>query len=472
MPAQKKTKPTIKGATKSAGAKKTPAPKAAAKPAVKADTGANQKGYETLRGMKDILPKDEKYWLAAYATASNIAQAYSYGYIETPIVENAKLFIRSIGKGTDVIEKEMYVFDDRDATKVCLRPEATASVVRAYIGHGMQSVPQPVKVWYQGPMFRHDRPQAGRYRQFHQFGCEVIGEKDPVVDAELITVAYNFLLDLGVESLVHINSIGNLEERQQYIIELVGYLRSKRAYLCEDCKIRINKNPLRVLDCKETGCQEVLEEAPQIIEWLSTESKDFFMKVLEYLDELHIPYMIQPKLVRGLDYYTDTVFELYAEQEESGAQSALGGGGRYDMLVEQLGGRAGTPGSGFSIGLERVVNVLKHKESAVTEDKKKMVRKGFFFAQLGGQARRSALRLIEELRRSHMRVGSNLCKNSLKTQLELADKMHASHTIILGQKEVQEGTVIVRDMDSGIQEIIDQKKLEKHLRKLLGEGSL
>ncbi len=471
--------PKKKAAAKKAAPKKTtkkaPAKSAASKKKAPAKKGEEKKrtvkAFDTLRGMKDILPKDEVYWLKSRRVAEDISGAYGYGYIQTPVLENAKLFVRSIGKGTDVVDKEMYVFEDRDGTKVAMRPEATAAVARAYIGNGMRTKPQPVKTWYYGPMFRHDRPQAGRYRQFNQFGCEVIGERDPVIDAELIVVSYNYLRDLGIEPIVHVNSIGSPEDRQQYIVELVGYLRSKRTYLCDVCKKRMNKNPLRTLDCKEEGCQEVIEDAPQIIEWLSADSKDFFMKVLEYLDELHIPYVLQSTLVRGLDYYTDTVFELYTEDGEQGSQSALGGGGRYDMLVEQLGGQEDTPGAGFSIGIERVINTLKHKESAeqATDQETTPKRAAFFFAQLGVQARRRALRLIEELRRSGIFVGASLSKGSLKNQLELANKMGATHTIILGQKEVQDGTVIVRDMDSGIQEIIDHKKLEKHLVKLMKE---
>ncbi len=221
-----------------------------------------------LRGMKDLLPKEEHFWKAFSHTAEHIAEAYEFGYIETPLVEEATLFTRSIGKGTDVVEKEMYVFEDRDGSKVALRPEATASVARAYISHGMHSLPQPVKVWYQGPMFRHDRPQAGRYRQFHQFGCETLGERSPVVDAELIVVAHNFLRDLGIESQVRINSIGRPEERERYVVELLGYLRSKRSYLPEEVKLRMNKNPLRVLDSKDEALKPILDEAPQIIDWL------------------------------------------------------------------------------------------------------------------------------------------------------------------------------------------------------------
>jgi len=443
-------------------------------PAVAKQEKKTQKSYQNVRGMKDIVPSQGGQWLRMFDAARSIAESYCYGYVETPIVEQAQLFVKSLGRGTDVVEKEMYVFEDNEGTKIALRPEFTAGIARSYISHGMLSLPQPVKVWTVGPLFRHDRPQSGRYRQFHQFNCEVIGERNPVSDAELISMAYNFLRDLGLQAEIHINSIGTFEDRQNYIVELVGYLRSKRSYLCENCKKRISKNPLRVLDCKELGCQEALEDAPQIIEWLSAASKDFFMSVLEYLDELRIPYVLTPTLVRGLDYYTDTVFELFVDGGKEQSQSALGGGGRYDGLLEEIGAREATPASGFAIGLERVMLALNKKEKEEQEGSDVAgsrhpagIERQFFFAQLGEQARRRTLALIESLRKSGIQLGSSLAKGSLKAQLELADKMKSTHSIILGQKEVQDGTVIIRDMDSGIQEIIDQKKIEHHLRKLM-----
>ncbi len=422
-----------------------------------------------LRGMKDILPKDEKFWKVMRHRAEDMAYAYNFGWTETPILEEASLFVRSIGKGTDVVDKEMYVFEDKDGSKVGLRPEATASLVRSYITNGMQSESQPVKVWTYGPMFRHDRPQAGRYRQFHQFNCETFGVRDASVDTELIAVAYNFLRDLGITSTVYINSIGSRDDRENYIMELVVYLRSKRSYLCDDCKKRMNKNPLRSLDCKAEQCQPVIEDAPKIIDWLGSDSKKYFMKVLEYLDELEIPYMLQPTLVRGLDYYTDTVFELYEDREDDeqkGSQGALGGGGRYDLLVEQLGGLP-TPASGFAIGLERVAMVLKRLKEKGKKLPGKEKRAKIFFAQLGEQARMRALGLIEKLRREKIMVHHNIGKSSLKGQLELANKYGVTHSLILGQKEVLDGTIIIRDMDSGIQEIVDQEKLKQELRKII-----
>lgn len=444
----------------------TPEPEKTETEAAAADVVRAGKGrtLSPLRGMKDILPKEAPHWKNAFHRAEEIAEAYEFIRMETPVLEEAGLFVRSIGRGTDVVDKEMYVFEDREGGRVALRPEATASVARAYISHGLHSLPQPVKVWYFGPMFRHDRPQAGRYRQFHQFGCETLGERSPVIDAELIVVAYNYLRDLGITAHVRVNSIGKPEERERYLIELLGYLRSKRSYIPEEIRARMHKNPLRVLDSKLPEMKPVLDEAPQILDWLGDESKKYFMSVLEYLDELDIPYVLTPSLVRGLDYYTDTVFEIFAEGEEEGSQSALGGGGRYDLLVEQLGGRP-TPAAGFAFGIERITALLKKQ----SEDPGVSApgNGGIFFAQLGDQARRRALKLIENLRREHLFVHHTLGKSSLKTQLETAHKQGARHTIIIGQKEVQDGTIIIRDMDSGIQEIIDQKKLKTRLEKLL-----
>lgn len=447
--------------------KTTPAKNSSKKIVKKTKTKKQTIGYKLLRGMRDILPREEKYWKETYHIAENLAEYFHYGRIETPILEANSLFVRSIGKGTDVVDKEMYTFEDNDGSKVCLRPEATASVVRAFNNHGLWNNPQPIKTWYWGPMFRHDRPQAGRYRQFNQFGVEVMGSEDPAVDAEAILVAYNFYVDLGLPVSIHINSIGTLEERETYRTELVAYYRSKRAYLCEDCKKRINKNPLRLLDCKEEGCGPVKEDAPQIIDWLGDASKNHFMRVLEFLDETAVPYQLDHTLVRGLDYYNGTVFEIYPEAGEEGAQSALGGGGRYDKLVGTMGAPEGTAfGMGFSIGLERTINYLKEYRKAheiKTEERKIDA----YFAHLGEDAKRSVLKFLNELRGTGLNLAFNFSKNSLKSQLELANNLHVPFVLILGQKEVQDETIIIRDMESGEQEIIDNKKIEKMLRKKL-----
>lgn len=458
----KKTKPQKKFVEK----KETDeTPVAAANNEEQMQVPKNTGNLAPLRGMKDITPKDEIYWHTVRTRAEDICNAYGFGYMETPVLEEASLFSKTIGKDTDVVGKEMYIFEDRDGTKVALRPEWTAGIVRSYISNGMHTWPQPVKLWSFGPMFRHERPQAGRLRQFHQFGCEIIGDRHPAADAELIVVAYNLLKELGINATVYINSIGNLEDRQNYTVELVGYLRSKRSYLCEDCKKRIVKNPLRVLDCKVEQCVPVIEEAPQIIDWLSESSKNYFMKVLECLDELGVPYVLKSTLVRGLDYYADTVFEIYEEGNTEKAQSALGGGGRYDGLISQMGGQP-TPSAGFGLGLERIVSSLRNMQ----ENKKYLLEKewsGIFFAQLGEQARSRTLRLIEDMRKQGLVVRHNLAKSSLKTQLEIANKIGASHCLILGQKEVHDGTIIIRDMDSGNQEIVDQAKVISEIKKNL-----
>lgn len=436
------------------------------------DNAPAEKGkrlFHVLRGMHDNLPKEEKYWKRIYQNALDAATHFQFARVDTPVLEEASLFVRSIGRGTDVVDKEMYVFEDRDGTKVCLRPEMTAGVARAYIANGMWNLPQPVKLWYFGPMFRHDRPQAGRYRQFNQIGFENFGPNDPSADAELILIAYNLVKDLGLPAEVKINSIGTTEERLRYKQELTNYYRTKRAYLCEDCKNRLNRNPLRLLDCKQPQCQGVKETAPQIVDYLESESKNHFMRVLEFLDELGLPYQLDHTLVRGLDYYTNTVFEIYPTfLDNNGAQSALGGGGRYNLLIQQMGGRE-TPAAGFSLGVERLVSAWKqYNEQNSLQIPKEPV--DIFIAQLGEDARRTALKLINELRGSSIKIAFNFFKTSLKNQLELADNLKVAHTVIIGQKEVQDKTVIIRDMESGIQEVVDIKKLPHILKKKLGKN--
>lgn len=463
--------------------------KSAAKPAPAQPAEKTKKTYGVLRGLHDILPREEKYWKKYYRAAQGLAEYFQFGRIETPVLEEAGLFVRSIGRGTDIVEKEMYLFEDRDGTKVALRPEGTAAVVRAYLSNGLWNQAQPVKVWYWEPMFRHERPQAGRYRQHYQLGFETLGVKDPAVDAELMLMAYNLYAAVGLPVEMHVNSLGAPEERERYAAELVSHYRSKRSYLCEHCRARLIKNPLRLLDCKEEQCQPVKESAPQLIDWLGEDSKGYFMKVLEFLDELSIPYVLSPYLVRGLDYYTHTVFEIYpaasgaaesagagapaagetagAKPAAPGSQSALGGGGRYDLLIEQLGGKP-TPAAGVAIGLERAISELKHyveqnPSLAPTDDKYQI-----YFAQLGDDAKRQGLRIIDQLRSSGIKPAFNFFKNSLKNQLETANGLKVSYVVILGQKEVQDKTVIIRDMESGVQEIVDQKKLEAALKRKLG----
>lgn len=410
---------------------------------------------DLLRGFRDILPDDQGRWNLIRDTVRSLAESYSFDRIDLPILERSELFLRTIGKGTDIVEKEMYVFTDPSNRSVALRPEATASAARAYIEHGMLDRPQPVKLWYEGPMFRHDRPQAGRYRQFYQAGFEVFGTNESIIDAQLILIGKKIFEALGLPVQVQINSIGTSECRQAYLAELIAYFRPYRSKLPEDDKRRLQKNPLRILDSKEEYTMTLLEGAPQILDWLDEKSKEHFMKVLEFLDEVEIPYILNSHLVRGLDYYSHTVFEFFPEGEEGQkSQGALGGGGRYDGLVGLLGGRP-TPACGFAIGIDRISRVLAEKSIQPPQFKPAHV----FFAQLGDGARRVGLRLFEQFRVARIPVAEAVGKNALKAQLEVANKMGVSFTLILGQKEVLDGTIIIRDMESGAQETVDSSKI-------------
>lgn len=422
-----------------------------------------KKQLQLLRGVKDVLPRDQWLWKAAYNTAQKIGEDFGFDRIDTPVIEDAALFVRGVGKTTDIVEKEMYVFEDRDMEKIALRPENTASVVRAYLQHGMWNQPQPIKLWYWGSMFRHERPQSGRQRQFTQAGFEVLGDASPSIDAMVIHMAYLFYTELGVPVNVQINSIGMPEDRMRYKMELVQYYRAHRNVICETCKARLIKNPLRVLDCKEAQCQPIKEHAPQIVDYLSQESRDHFMKVLEYLDELNIPYFLNHTLVRGLDYYTRTVFEVWTTDEEQRAQGALCGGGRYDLLIEELGGKP-TPACGVAPGIERVVAQMRERglKGAVPGTPH------VYVAQLGEVSRRKAMVLFARLREDNVSADQDFSKTSLKAQLESANAKKIPYALIIGQKEVQEGTVILRDMDSGVQETIDFNKAPAFLKRKLG----
>ncbi len=429
-------------------------------PAIKIKT---IKTPQLVRGMKDLLPVDQKYWNFVRDHLRAFASDYSYKRVDTPVLENSILFSHAVGKQTDIVEKEMFVFTDKGGDKLVLKPEGTAAIARAYIGHGMLNLPQPVKLYYMAPMFRHERPQAGRLRQFHQIGFEIVGDAAPAIDAELISIASSYFEDIGIEINVQINSIGDLSSRDQYKKALVNYYKNKKASLCADCKKRLLKNPLRVLDCKNPKCAKLKENAPQTVDYLSDDSRNHFFRTLEYLDELQIPYNLNPFLVRGLDYYNNTVFEIWEKDDETG-QSALGGGGRYDYLLEMLGGRP-TPACGFALGVERIITTIKEKKVEVPEDPKPDV----FLAQIGEQARRRAMHFFKELRNSGLRVAANFSKASLKAQLDIANKMGASFVLILGQREIVDETILMRDMESGIQEVVNYKKVIKEVKKKLGK---
>jgi len=433
-----------------------------------------------LRGFKDILPDDEKYWNLIFNTVRDVAHSYGFSRLMTPILEESRLFERTAGETSDIVSKELFRFNlsgeekekenesnDSDVNRiVALRPEGTAPAIRAYLEHGMVSQPQPVKLWYFEPMFRYDRPQFGRYRQFYQWGFEVIGESSPIVDAQVIIMTYNIYKTLGLDVVIPINSIGDAECRPAYLENLKGYLRQRSKQLCEDCQGRIKNNPLRVFDCKEESCQEILSEAPQMIDWLCEDCRNHFVEVLELLDEIEVPYFLDSRLVRGLDYYTRTAFEFFLKEEREDAKSlALSGGGRYDGLAEVLGGRP-TPAVGVAPGVERTIIAMKQLEVAAPH----IHQVDIFIASLGREARRAALRLYENLRGAGYKVAEHFAKDGLSNQLEKANRMSADYTLILGQKEMLDGTILIRDMLSGIQEEVNFEKIIKELDKRLSQS--
>lgn len=456
--AEKSPKKTTKTESKPKTAKKTTTAK------------KSSKTPQLLRGFKDILPADQHYWEFIRKTAESFYKGYGFQRIDPPILEEANLFIRAVGKNTDIVEKEMFNFVDQGEGTVVLRPEATASIARSYINHGMVNLPQPVKLFYFGPMFRRERPQSGRYRQFHQFGFEILGDPNPVIDAQIIAIANNFFNQIGLKDVsIQVNSIGSVECRKEYLKELVAFYRSKRKMLPEEARKRIAKNPLRILDSKDPDIALINKEAPQIIDYLDDVSKEHFMKVVDYLDELNISYVLNPTLVRGLDYYSKTVFEVWPKTEKETSQSALCGGGRYDGLIEILGGKE-TPGVGVAFGVERIITQLRNKEVEIPEDDAPAI----FLAQIGDQAKIKGLLLFEELRKEKIYVAENFAKDSLKAQLELANKIGVKYALILGQKEVMDGTILIRDMESGVQEVIDFNKTVGEIKKkfLVNKGSV
>ena len=426
-------------------------------------------GYtpKLLRGMKDILPKDQIVREFLIKKLVKLSKAYGFQEIITPIIEERALFEKSTGMATDIVEKQMYQFTDRSGKKVVLRPEFTPSIARAYIEHGMFNLTQPLKFFYYGPVFRYERPQAGRFRQFYQFGLEVLGSENSLIDAEIILFSQTLFQDLGLQTSIQINSLGCLNCRTIYREELIKYLRSKSKALCLDCQKRLNKNPLRVLDCKIPQCKEITRQAPQLINFLCPDCKKHFTKVLECLDEANVVYALNPYMVRGLDYYTRTVFELWpvaleGKEDLSSSQTALGGGGRYDTLVESLGGRE-TPAAGVSYGLERIINEIKIQKAKVSRSQGPQV----FFAQVGESAARQALRIFNDLQKQGIKIAENLAKTSLKSQMKIADEMGVKLTLILGQQETKDKTIIIRDMKTGNQEKVDVGKLFKELKKRL-----
>ena len=416
-----------------------------------------KKGYQSVKGMHDILPKDQLYWDKIRTETKNLADYYHYGRIDTPLVEQADLFEKGVGEATDIVEKQMFVLKG-GKDKLVLRPEGTASVVRAYLQHGLTHRPQPVKLYYIGPMFRKERPQEGRFRQFHQAGFEIIGDgNDAIYDAQIVLSCYRLLESLKIKKLdIQINTIGCKVCRPNYRRRLVDYYKKKK--VCNNCERRLKTNPLRILDCKDNKCQEFKKDAPVILDCLCADCKSQFKGVLEYLEELGLPYSLNNYLVRGLDYYNQTVFEIFAE----GFDGALASGGRYDYLAKILGGKDASA-VGVGIGLERVIAVMKKNEVKLIAKQKPKV----FFIHVGSLAKKKSLGLIEELKNAGVKIGEALGKGSLKAQLRQADKDEAVIALIFGQKEAFEKSIIIRDLATGSQESVLLDKFIKEVKKKL-----
>ena len=396
-----------------------------------------------IKGVKDILPDEIARWQLMEDMARRLSLSYGYQEIRVPVFEMTELFARSIGASTDIVEKEMYTFQDRDGTSLTLRPEATAGVVRAYIEHNLGGSAVSQKFFYLGPMFRHERPQAGRLRQFHQYGVEYFGMRSPLADVEVVSLLWRFLSGLGLPDLtLEINSLGDAADRPPYKAALLEFLKTREDRLCQNCRRRMGTNPLRVLDCKVPGCQTATEDAPRITDHLSAGSRRHFEDVQAGLRDLGIPFSLNSRLVRGLDYYTQTIFEVTSGR--LGAQNAVAAGGRYDGLVEALGG-ASTPAVGFAVGLERVALVLP--ASAIPRPHSLI-----FVAAFGEQGVTAGTRVLDELRGLGLRADTDYRASTLKAHLRQADRLGAEYVVIIGDDEVTKGRLLVRNMRTKEQE--------------------
>jgi histidyl-tRNA synthetase len=428
------------------------------------------KSFQAPKGTFDILPNAQNVWETLRLAAARLADDFGYKRIDTPIIEDSQLFEASVGLATDIVQKQMYTFKTRGKDMLTLRPEGTAPIARAYIENGMHNQSSPQKLFYIGPMFRYEQPQSGRFRQFHQFGFEVIGDEDPIYDAQLVQMVFALFDDFKINNLmVKVNSIGCKKCRLAFRNALVKYYKPQAKHLCKDCRVRLKENPLRLLDCKDEKCIKIRNTSPQILDFLCEDCRKHFTEFLEILDELEIHYVLDPYLVRGLDYYTKTVFEFFISVEENKDKSfksvqnlAIGGGGRYDDLYYLLGGR-NTPAVGLAIGMERMISVMQKNDVKLISKKSPPV----FLAYLGAAAKRKAIKLLGQLRHEGIVASESFGKTNIGAQMNVADRIGATYTVILGQKEILDNVAIIRDMHSGMQETIPYAKLIEVLKKRL-----
>ncbi len=418
----------------------------------------------TPKGMRDIMNEQYYAYQGFFEKAQEVAIYYGFKPIDTPIMEHEEIFTSSIGEGTDIVDKEMYSLKTKGGDHLALRPEHTAALMRAYIEHGMQTLPQPAMFYQYGPVFRHDKPQRGRYRQLWQFDLDSLGSDKSIMDALVIKAGLTILQEAGAENLsIEINSIGDKECRNGYIKELVSYYRKNISNLAPIDRERLKTNPLRILDSKEEKTKEINIGAPDAVSFLCSSCKKHFKEVLEYLEELGINYNLNKNLVRGLSYYTRTVFEVYAESGEEGvAPMQIASGGRYDYLARQIGGKKDVPAVGFSIGVDRTVESKWYKKLSPRILKKPKI----YFIQLGGEAKLKSLNIIEILRKAHIPIAQSISKDSLGSQLAIAEKLAIPYAIIFGVKEAIDNTVIVRNMGNRSQDTVKISKLVEYLKEL------
>ncbi len=401
------------------------------------------------RGTEDILPNDSKIWRLIENTAHEICAKYGYKEIRTPVFEDTSLFSRGVGDTTDVVQKEMYTFNDKGGRSITLRPEGTASLVRSYIENSLYANPQPTKLYYLISCYRYEKPQSGRLREFHQFGLECFGSDSSATDAEIITLAFEFFKTLGVKDLsLNLNSIGCEKCKPKYNEELKKYFSSHIDKLCDTCKDRLEKNPMRIIDCKSPVCQEVCADAPRMIDYLCEDCDSHFNQLTSYLDKLNIKYTIDPNIVRGLDYYTRTVFEITSDA--LGAQSTVCGGGRYNGLVEELGGKP-TPGMGFAMGIERLILILKSQGIELGES----LGPNIFVASIGDNASLTAQKLVYDLRNKGLWAERDLCDRSVKAQMKYANKLGACYSIVIGDDEVLNNKASLKNMGTGEETVVE-----------------
>ena len=416
---------------------------------------------QAIRGMNDLLPADSTLWSSLDETISNLLISYGYKYCRTPIVESTETFSRAIGEVTDIVEKEMYTWEDNNGNSLTLRPEGTASVVRMMIEHNLPREGIQ-KVFYNGPMFRHERPQKGRYRQFHQVGAEVFGASDAKIDAELISITDSLWKSLGINARLEINSLGSKESRSAYRNILTAFFNENISQLDEDSLRRLKTNPLRILDSKNKDLELLISNAPKMIDHLDDESKEHFTILKTYLDNLDIPYEVNPKLVRGLDYYNQTVFEWISN--DLGSQGTICGGGRYDGLVEKMGGSP-TPAIGFAMGLERIALLIQDKKSQIV-----IKRCQLYFVVLGDKAQIESMKLSKKILQAlpNITLSNDLSMGSLKSQMKKADKSNADFALILGEEELSNNQLSIKPLKGqGVQQSIKLEGIIQHLQEIL-----